>query len=352
MKDTFSLFIDFLRDNRDQIKDDLEMSRDSWRRKLYGEVFQDNYIPAPSPVPVTGKVSSTDSTEFIRELYNGKKLILIRAYTVLGKRIYPSFIPRVISVSRDDLQRFTIMLMEHSEHLSILEMLKVEHPDYILVDGSLSGRLFRKFKPLDADGFSDFNREYLSVLGNMLEMASSKKIPVIFMAKSSETSLFRRYLITLLRRAKKEDKMLDEEESLKANDHFLVKSLATGEGYTKPLLQPVKKLWGRSDEKFPLLTTHLVPRFNDLPLKVDVFMSMDDPVPDEIEGGTLRDDLINLMFWGYGDLKTYNIWLADVDRLVKFRNSEVENIYMKAFEKEIGISFYETRGERRARLRI
>ena len=352
MKDTFSLFIDFLRDNRDQIKNDLEMSRDSWRRKLYGDVFEEHYLPAPSPVPVSGKVSSTDSTEFIRELYNGKKLILIRAYTVLGKRIYPSFIPRVISVSRDDLQRFTIMLMEHSEHLSILEMLRAENPDYILVDGSLSGRLFRKFKPLDAEGFNDFNREYLSVLGEMLETASSKGIPVIFMAKSSETSLFRRYLITLLRRASGEEKMLDEEENLKANDHFLVKSLAKAEGYTKPLLQPVKKLWDKDGERFALLTTHLVPRFNDLPLKVDVFMSMDDPVPDEIEGGSLREDLVNLMFWGYGDLKTYNIWLADVDRLVKFRNSEVENIYMKAFEKEIGISFYETRGERRARLRI
>ncbi len=352
MKDTFSLFIDFLRENRDEIKNDLEMSRDSWRRRLYGQVFMDNYLPAPMPVPVSGTVSSTDSTEFIRELYNGKKLILIRAYTVVGKRIYPSFIPRVISVSRDDLQRFTIMLMEHSEHLSILEMLKSESPDYILVDGSLSGRLFRKFKPLDAEGFNDFNREYLSVLGEMLETASNKKIPVIFMAKSSETSIFRRYLITLLKREKADQRLLEEEENLRANDHFLVKSLATSEGFTRPLLQPVKKMWENDGGKFPLLTTHIVPRFNDLPLKVDVFTSLEDPVPDEIEGGMLGEDILNMMFWAYGDLKTYNIWLADVDRLVKFRNSEVENIYMKAFEKEIGISFYETRGERRARLRI
>ncbi len=352
MKDTFGLFVDFLRENREKIKNDLEMSRDSWRRKLYDRVFTENYLPKPESTPVRAKVSSTDSTEFIRELYNGKKLILIRAYTVIGRRIYTSFIPRVISVSRDDLQRFTIMLMEHSEHLSIIEMLKEEDPDYILVDGSLGGRLFRKFKHLEVEGFNDFNREYLSVLGRMLEMSSEKGVPVIFMAKSSETSVFRRYLITLLKREKADAKLIDDEEKILSNDHFLVKSLATSEGYTAPLLQPVKKMWANGEEMFPLLTSHIVPRLNDLPLKVDVFMSMKDPVPGTIERGSFREDILNLMYWGYGDLKTYNIWLADVDRLVKFHSKEVENIYMKAFEKEIGINFYETRGERRARLRI
>lgn len=352
MKDTFSLFIDFLRENRDRIKNDLEMSRDSWRRKLYNTVFNENYLPAPVPFPVSGSVSSTDSTEFIRELYNGKKLILIRAYTVVGRRIYTSFISRVISVARDDLQRFTIMLMEHTEHLSIIDMLKSETPDYILVDGSLGGRIYRKFKPLDAEGFEDFNTVYLDTLGELLEASSAKGIPLIFMAKSSETSILRRYLMSLLRERKSDVALLSEEEKLAASDHFLVKSLAGNTGYTRPLLQPVSKLWRSKDEKFPLLTTHILPRKNDLPIKVDVFISMEDHVPDRIEGGSVREDIMNMMFWGYGDLKTYNIWLADVDRLVKFRNSEVENIYMKAFEREIGISFYETRGERRARLRI
>ena len=38
--------------------------------------------------------------------------------------------------------------------------------------------------------------------------------------------------------------------------------------------------------------------------------------------------------------------------MVKFRAAEMENVYMKAFESEIGVEFYETRGERRARLRV
>lgn len=352
MKDTFSLFVDFLRENRDRIRNDLEMSGDSWRRRLYGDVFRQNFLPAPESVPVNAKVSSTDSTEFIRELYNGKKLILIRAYTVVGRRIYTSFISKVISVSRDDLQRFTIMLMEHTEHLSILEMLRTEVPDYVLVDGSLSGRLFRKFRPVDAEGYKEFHNEYISTLGKLLETASEKGVPLIFMAKSSETSVFRRYLLGVINGSQKGSEDLVREEGLYANDHFLVKSLAEDTGYTMPLLQPASKLWAGKEDKFPLITSHILPRKNDLPLKVDIFMSMDEPVPDTMEPSGIREDILNMMFWAYGDLKTYNIWLADVDRLVKFRNREVESIYMKAFEKEIGISFYETRGERRARLRI
>lgn len=351
MKDTFTLFMDFLRNNREEIRNSLEMAEDSWRRELYGPVFRENFIMSPETEPATGKtVSSTDSTEFIRELYNGKKLILIRAYTVLGKRIFPSFISEVISVSRDDLQQFTIMLMEHSEHLSIIGMLKEENPDYILVDGSLTGRIFRKFKPLNAEGYREFSRKYMEALGEMLELASDKGIPVIFMAKSSESKLFRTYLLGLVRQEQRGPGLLEREEKLNASDHFLVKSLAKFPGYTVPLLQAVPKIWGEG--KFPVLTTHMLPRVNDLPLKVDVVFSTGGQVPDATEGSALPHDVLNLLFWGYGGLKTYNIWLADVDRLVKFRNSEVENIYMKAFEREIGVSFYETRGERRARLRI
>ncbi len=351
MKDTFTLFMDFLRENRDEIRNSLEMAEDSWRRELYGPVFRRNFLEAPVTEPVVGKnVSSTDSTEFIRELYNGKKLILIRAYTVLGKKIFPSFISEVISVSRDDLQQFTIMLMEHSEHLSIIEMLREESPDYVLVDGSLTGRVFRKFRPLNAEGYREFSRKYMKVLGEMLELASAKGIPVIFMAKSSESKLFRTYLLGLVRQEMGKSEALEDEEKLSASDHFLVKSLARKAGYTMPLLQAVPRIWGEG--KFPVITTHMLPRLNDLPLKVDFVFSTDALVPDATEGSTLPDDVLNLLFWGYGDLKTYNIWLADVDRLVKFRNSEVENIYMKAFEREIGVSFYETRGERRARLRI
>ncbi|MCL6090523.1 MAG: DNA double-strand break repair nuclease NurA [Candidatus Thermoplasmatota archaeon] len=352
MNDTFSQFVSFLRENAETIRSDLLMPADSWRRSLYSDVFRENYVTFRDASSVSKVISATDSTEFVRELYNGKKIILIRSYTTVGKRVYTSFISKVMSVARDDLQRFLTMLMEHSEHLSILEMLRHERPDFILVDGSLSGRLFKNLNPVDAEGYDNFHEEYVQTLGKLVETVSGLNIPLIFMAKSSETSAFRKFLLNTLKNHRPKDEAVNAESRLKASDHYLVRSLARVPGYTKPIVQPVRKIWKEGDEKFPIVLTHILPRETDLPIKVDIVMSPDGYVPDTVEPTVIPQEIIDLMFWGYGDLKTYNIWLADVDRLVKFRSSEVENIYMKAFEKEIGISFYETRGERRARIRI
>jgi len=62
--------------------------------------------------------------------------------------------------------------------------------------------------------------------------------------------------------------------------------------------------------------------------------------------------VLKVMIYGYTGYKVYNLWLSDIDNMVKFRKNEVENVYLKEFERVVGIPFYETRGERRARIRI
>ena len=66
----------------------------------------------------------------------------------------------------------------------------------------------------------------------------------------------------------------------------------------------------------------------------------------------MLERIVDTIFWAYAGQKVYNIWLSKVDNMVKFRSEEVEKIYMRQFEKTIGIPMYETRGERRARIRI
>jgi hypothetical protein len=167
MNDTFSEFMEFLKKNRDAIRDDLLMPYDSPRRMLYSEVFRRNYITEIPEVQFGREIAATDSTETVRELYNGKKLILIRSYSVLGTHRYASFIPLVISVGRDDVQRFLTMLMEHSEHMSMLKLLEERKPDYLLVDGSISGRINRQKRPLVAEGYEEFHEEYSDKLSKL-----------------------------------------------------------------------------------------------------------------------------------------------------------------------------------------
>lgn len=341
MNDTFLEFSSFLKENSKEIRSGLIMERDSPLREIYKKAFDRHFIRyESSPVPVTS-VSSTDSSEFVRELYNGKKLILIRAYTLFGSSIHSSFIPQVQEVARDHVQSYLTMLMEHSEHLSILNMLREERPEYILVDGSFSGRVARYGRMLNAERFREFHESYFRALIELLSITQDRHIPVVYISKSSESRKFKRFLLNEIPAS---ELTVDKSALPDSSDHFLVRSLADERGYTVPITDIYTV--GRESVEVQVSTTHVVPEVMDLPMKVEVID------PRHPQSGGIRDDIINLVFWGYGSIKNHNIWLSQVDKMVKFRAAEMENVYMKAFESEIGVEFYETRGERRARLRV
>ncbi len=347
MNETYGDFVIFLRENRERIRDDLIMPETSPRRDLYSDSFRRHFLPPPSE-SFGRNISATDSSEFVRELYNGKKIILVRSYTSAGKNIYSSFVPRVMNVGRDDLQRFITMLMEHSEHMSVLSMLEKEKPDMVLIDGSISGRINRKRQHLVAEGYTEFYNDYVQSLAAVMDRSRSLGIPLIFIAKSSESRVFKKFLLGEIGKGLSANDQIRAELDSGLNDHYLIKSLATGPGYTEPVLQSSTVGDGISARSYQYYTTHILPEARDLPLKLDFVL----PENDMENSGNLARSIISMAFWAYGGTKVHNLWLADIDRLVKFRKEEVEDIYMKTFEREIGISFYETRGERRARIRI
>ncbi len=336
-------YISFLRTNREQIKSDLLIPQDSWRRALYSSVFDKYFIPTPEYSEPNGVISATDSSEILRELYSGKKLVLFRSLTTGQKMNYSSFITKLVTVAREDVQRYTIMNMEHSEHLSILKMLDNESPDYILVDGSITGRIFSEELRVNSDDFTSFRKEYFETLASLLKTAISRGIPLIFMAKSSDSSIFRDFLLSTMHEDKE---LIDAEKKKRSSDHFIIKSMASYPGYTVPLERNMKLSSYKSSFDISIMTTHILPDIRDLPIKVEIISSANE------QPGTVPEGILDILFWGYAGIKVYNIWLSRVDDIVKFRSEETENVFMRAFEKEIGISLYETRGERRARIRI
>ena len=343
MNTGFHDYVEFLRKNREQIKGDLMIPKDSWRRSLYSEPFNRYFFPMPNFSEPHGLISATDSSEVIRELYNGRKLMLFRSLTSIRNKNYESFITKLQVVAREDVQRYTIMNMEHSEHMSILKMLENETPDYVLVDGSLSGRIFSEEIAIDADDFKEFRKEYFGTLSRMIDLAAGRNIPLIFIAKSSDSSIFRNFLLSQVR---SESEKIDLERKSRSTDHFIIKSMAAYPGYSFPISHAMKLGIGDWQTEIQIITTHILPDTRDLPFKVEIVS------PKNGGSSDISEDIRNLLFWGYGGLKVHNIWLSRVDDLVKFRSEETENVFMRAFEKEIGISLYETRGERRARIRI
>lgn len=334
---SFEEYTSYLNENRESIRELLFLSEDSPVRNKYRQVFSENFTEFNREQESTMKVAATDSSEFVRELYNGKKLILSRSFTKFGGKIHTRFMSRVMSVDREDMNTFIVMLMEYLEHLSVIDFLESgPEADAVLIDGSLTGRLFHRRKRLNAEGFENFPEEYYRTVSRLFASSEKAGIPLVFQAKSSETTIFRRYLLSCLDREADEDR--------KVTDHLLVKSLAESSGYTAPVKE--KYEFPSGNDEISVSTFHILPDTTDVPLKVDyVHFRNDDPV-------TVPNEIIKMLFFGYAGYKVYNLWLSDVDNVVKFRKQEVENIFMKEFERKIGIQFYETRGERRVRTRI
>lgn len=354
MNDTYDDYLNYLKENSDSIRTGMIIGEDSPLHKLYRDSFLSNFHERGEQEFKPGNISATDSSEFIRELYNGKKLILIRAYAKSLNRVSKDFICEVISVNRDDIRNFSILLMEHTEHVATMKLIGEEKPEFVLMDGSLIGRLYHKRSRIDAEHYEDFMETYFNQLFNLIGKCLDNNIPMVFIAKSSETSVLRRYLLEGLKDHGLSDEEMKDEKLQKRTDHLLVKSFADSSGYTTPLRVTMDT--GKNDagiQNLNVVTFHALPDHNDLPVKVDLVLpEAQDEVLKQASEYRVPDRILDMIFWGYGGLKTHNIWLADVDREVKFRQREVEELYMKTFEKIIGIAFYETRGERRARIRI
>jgi NurA-like 5'-3' nuclease len=347
MDDTYGQFLDYLKKNSSRIRSSMILEDSSDLRKKLDPIFHEMFHKPPEYDPRPLKVAATDSSEFIRELYNGKKLILIRSFTKMGDRVWNHFISEVIDVDREVLRNFTILLMEHAEHLSTLKMMEEEKPDYILLDGSLVGRMRHRNQRIGAENYEDFMKEYFLTLSKLVESCIDRNIPLIFVAKSSESRILRDFII----RKAFSGNQGDQFKSL--TDHVIVRSLSAGVGFTSPIRISLPMSESKSERGIGIATFHIMPHPMDVPMKIDIVLAeLQKNLQRDPEPVDLPNDLLGFLFWGYTGLKIHNIWLAEVDRIVKFNNKEIEELYMKTFEREIGIEFYETRGERRARIRI
>ncbi|MCL4452033.1 MAG: DNA double-strand break repair nuclease NurA [Candidatus Thermoplasmatota archaeon] len=334
---TFQKFVDFLNERRDEIISSMIIDRTSEAYGFFSKYFEKYYIDTPGGDRYTRSVAAADSSEFVRELYNGRKIILSRGYSIFESSVYASFFSEVTWVSRDDLRPLTTMIMEDCEHRSMIDMLDHERPEIILFDGSLTGRLMHGNREFRADRLDGFKEKYYSNLKALIEKAREMGSEIVFLSKSSES----RSLVSKITN----DSGNGQDEALRTGrivDHVLIKSLAKSPGYSIPVNFRASGIEIRDS----IWSFHLLPNLNDLPMKIDFVSSKDG------YDNSILEKIVDTVFWAYAGQKVYNIWLSKVDNMVKFRSDEVERIYMRQFEKTIGIPMYETRGERRARIRI
>ncbi|MGC8608712.1 MAG: DNA double-strand break repair nuclease NurA [Thermoplasmata archaeon] len=329
-------FVKYLKNEKAKINSSLLMNGDSGARRYYEGVFKDFYVPydSISEFKYEGKVSATDSSEFMRELYSGNIFTMVRAYTKASENVYVDFKSDIIKIDPESIRNFTILLMENSEHISLEKAIRKDDIKYAFVDGSFMGRISHGNTKDVPPGYENFMSTYYRNLQSMLDAGFSSNTVFIFMAKSSRSVFLRDAMLDAIN-----DQTFAEKEKISGHtDHYIIKSLARSRGYTKSLMK--KESIGTL--KIIVNTFDIMPDINDVPIHVDVIS------PEEMD----LSHLISMLFWAYGGYRVHNIWLSEIDNIVKFRSREVENLYMKTFETETGVTFYETRGERRARLRL
>ena len=336
MDECYEDYVRFLTENIDQIRSsliidskDLSQEMQEWFSKIYHK-----YVPDSS---IFSRISASDSSEFVRELYNGKKIIMTRGYTVKDGKVYSQFFSDVFWVSRDHLRTMVTMLMENVEHMSVCKMLKEEQPDLVLLDGSLTGRLYHGSKKFESEKYSDIGDLYYKNLNEMLISCRNNGSAIVYVSKTSESRL----LVSQFLKKHRESLPASDVKVLETTvDHVLVKSLAGSPGYTEPV-----RVENGFIDSAAIWSFNFLPSIQDLPMKVEV-------VTDDELDRSFFHKLMSTLFWGYCGPKVHNIWISNADNMVKFKTDEVERIYMATFERITGIPFYETRGERRARIRI
>jgi NurA-like 5'-3' nuclease len=172
-------------------------------------------------------------------------------------------------------------------------------------------------------------------------------LPLIFVAKSSESRILKDFMV------RRTFSGSHENQFRTVTDHVVVRSLSEKPGYTSPIRISLRNPDSMTKKDLGIATFHIMPHIMDVPMKIDVVCPELQVDPNKEPDTVVIDEtLVGFLFWGYIGLRVHNIWLAEVDKLVKFNSKEIEDLYMKTFEREIGIEFYETRGERRARIRI
>ena len=337
----YSEYIGYLKENREKIRDALVIPENSSRAELYAGLMDGNFFHLPGPVKPEAVVSATDGSEFIRELYNGMKIILTRAISITGKEEFLSSDISVKSVSRYSLQAYVTRCMEIQEHMSLEKCISERDVGIALLDGSAAGRLTANIEKIDGDDMENFSVKYKDAAMKLLRTAKERGTRLVFVSKSSDSKAYKKQLLD-------GSKTLDQDgirrEYLNSiTDHTIIKSIARFPGYSDPVI--TEKDMGALTVR--MVTTHILPAMNDTPMKVDIIF-----MEGETDMDTITDRIIRMIVWGYSGLKIHNVWLSDVDRKVKFTREETEEVLMKAFERETGVIMPETRGERRARIRI
>ncbi|MGC9107895.1 MAG: DNA double-strand break repair nuclease NurA, partial [Infirmifilum sp.] len=162
----------------------------------YKRMVVEKWRPLPLPLEVIDKIFAVDSSTGIVEVRGGGVVLVARSMALapfsksFRKLIVDALYPR----DTRDFEEYVRLMREHIEHAVALESLEDE-PEFILIDGSLYGRMIHVLMELDLEGREDFMFEYVRTYSDFLTQAVKRGVTVLGVSKDSRSTLFKEELL-------------------------------------------------------------------------------------------------------------------------------------------------------------
>ncbi len=137
-------------------------------------------------------VCAVDSSSGLIEASGGGVLLVTRALSlsVGGKQKRRLAVDALYPRNLMDFEDYVRLMREHLEHLVALDSLD-EDPRFILIDGSLYGRMIHVLKDLDLEDREDFMFTYVETYSSFLKEALKRGVTVVGVSKDSRSTLFK-----------------------------------------------------------------------------------------------------------------------------------------------------------------
>ncbi|QOJ78659.1 DNA double-strand break repair nuclease NurA [Infirmifilum lucidum] len=137
-------------------------------------------------------VYAVDSSSGLIEVSGGGVLLVTRALSlsVGGKQKRRLAVDALYPRNLMDFEHYVRLTREHLEHLVALDSLD-EDPRFVLVDGSLYGRMIHVLKDLDLEDREDFMFTYVETYSSFLREALNRGVTVVGVSKDSRSTLFK-----------------------------------------------------------------------------------------------------------------------------------------------------------------
>lgn len=192
-----------------QLIESIRKNRDLWQRGLEGQMAEEarellgplarlfwHEIPVKSDYPPDGVVGS-DGSQSERMLWSGTIWWVVRAVALSEKHrtrvLSTGFAPP--GTRKQDFDWYLTVKMEDLEHRAALQGLKDIGGNWLLLDGSLFGRL--QHLPVDSPIFHDrlLLLDYYDALLDLIDYCRKNGVGVISISKDSRARHLGRYLI-------------------------------------------------------------------------------------------------------------------------------------------------------------